>query len=155
MAFWRVARGLARGSGGERRVRAPPGSRRQERQGTLIQAAPGEDLEGATWGCGDRAAVRRLPQAPAQGAGRVVMDRQQPGGVVDFTTCEAQVEQLERGVPLAGMTLAESIADLTSLAVAGDWRTPGERERARRLVLRLASLGWRADADCVRSGCPG
>jgi hypothetical protein len=75
------------------------------------------------------------------------MDRQQPGrGATAITTCEAQVGQLERGIPLAGMTLAESIAHLTSLAVAGDWRTPGERERAWGLVLRLASLGWQAEA---------
>jgi hypothetical protein len=73
------------------------------------------------------------------------MDRQQPRrGAAAITTCEAQVEQLERGIALAGMTLAESIAELTSLAVAGDWRTPGERERAWGLFLRLASLGWRS-----------
>ena len=75
------------------------------------------------------------------------MQRQKPSrGAAAITTCEAQVEQLERGIALAGMTLDESIAELTSLAVAGDWRTPGERERAWRLVLRLASLGWQAEA---------
>jgi hypothetical protein len=78
------------------------------------------------------------------------MDRQQLGREARaITTWEAQVEQLERGIPLAGMTLAESIADLTSLAIAGDWRTPVERERARGLVLRLASLGWQAEAHGV------
>jgi hypothetical protein len=76
------------------------------------------------------------------------MDRQQPGREATIiTSWEAQVEQLERGIPLAGMTLAESIADLTSLVVAGDWWTPGKRERALRLVLRLASLGWQAEAQ--------
>ena len=72
------------------------------------------------------------------------MDRQQP--FLRITTCEAQVEQLERGIPLPEMTLAESIAHLTSLAITADWITPGDRERARGLVLRLASLGWRAEA---------
>jgi hypothetical protein len=52
------------------------------------------------------------------------------------------------------MTLAESIAHLTSLAVLGDWLTPGERERARGLVLRLASLGWRAEAPGIGAGRP-
>jgi hypothetical protein len=56
--------------------------------------------------------------------------------------CESQVEQIERGTPLPEMTLDESIAHLASLAVAGDGRTVGEREIARGLLLRLASLGW-------------
>jgi len=59
---------------------------------------------------------------------------------------EAEVKQVEGGSPLPEMTLDESIAHLTSLAVAGDWRTPAEREQARGFVLRLASLGWRASA---------
>jgi hypothetical protein len=59
---------------------------------------------------------------------------------------EAHVERLERGIPLPGMTLAGSIAELTSLALAGDLPTRGERERAWAIFLRLASLGWRADA---------
>jgi len=74
------------------------------------------------------------------------MLRQSPSYGADLTTREAQVEQLERGVPLPQMTLAESIAHLTALALAGDWITPNDRERARGLVLRLASLGWRAEA---------
>jgi hypothetical protein len=74
------------------------------------------------------------------------MDRQQPRReATAITTCEAQVVQLERGIPLAGLTLAESIADLTSLAIAGDWQTPSVRDRAWGLVLRLASLGWQAE----------
>jgi hypothetical protein len=68
------------------------------------------------------------------------------GNGVDVSACAAQVEQLERGVPLPSMTLAESIAHLISLTVVEDWRTLGERQRARELVLRLATLGWRTDA---------
>lgn len=77
------------------------------------------------------------------------MFTRQPAGT-DVARCEEQVEQLERGAPLAEMTLAESIAHLTSLAIAGDWRTPGERQRAQGLVLRLASLGWREDVGTTR-----
>jgi hypothetical protein len=73
------------------------------------------------------------------------MFTQHPGLGPDLTVCEAQVEQLERGAPLPEMTLAESIAHLTSLAVAGGWQTSDERQRARELLLRLASLGWRDD----------
>jgi hypothetical protein len=68
----------------------------------------------------------------------------QPVGA-DVMACEAQVEQVERGTPLPEMSLGESIAHLTLLAVAGDGRTLAEREVARALVLRLASLGWRSD----------
>ncbi len=82
------------------------------------------------------------------------MYRQQPRReATAITTCEAQVEQLERGIPLAGRTLAESIADVTALAIAGDWQTPGVRERAWGLVLRLASLGWQAE-EHGRCACP-
>lgn len=63
----------------------------------------------------------------------------------DVTGCEALVERLEGGEPLPGMTLAESIAHLASLALAGGWRSDGERHRARALFLRLAALGWAAD----------
>jgi len=66
-----------------------------------------------------------------------------PSGV-KVTACEALVEQVEGGAPLPEMTLAESIAHLTALAVTGDGRTPSEREVARGLVLRLASLGWQS-----------
>jgi len=60
------------------------------------------------------------------------------------TATEAQVEQVERGASLPEMTLGESIAHLASLAATGEGRTDDEREAARRLLLRLASLGWRA-----------
>jgi hypothetical protein len=65
-----------------------------------------------------------------------------PCGKTDVTACEAQVDDLERGVLLPGMTLAESVAHLASLTIAKDWRTSEERRRARSLVLRLAALGW-------------
>jgi len=61
----------------------------------------------------------------------------------DVTAYEAQVEQLEGGTSLPEMTVAASIAHLVSLVVIGEWRTNAERERAQRLVLRLASLSWR------------
>jgi hypothetical protein len=57
--------------------------------------------------------------------------------------CEAQMDGLERGEPLSGMTLAESVAHLVSLVVRQDWDTYEERSRARSLVLRLSALGWR------------
>jgi len=60
------------------------------------------------------------------------------------TASEAQVELVERGASLPEMTLGESIAHLTSLAASGEGRTDDERQTARRLLLRLASLGWRA-----------
>ena len=72
----------------------------------------------------------------------------------DVTACEAQVAQIERGTPLPEMTLAQSIAHLTALAVAGEGRTPDERQVARALFLRLASLGWRAGALEGRQGAP-
>ena len=65
-------------------------------------------------------------------------------GTADLTAREEQVEQVERGIPLPEMTLAESIAHLISLSIAVDWRTLDDRERARGLFLRLASLGWRS-----------
>jgi hypothetical protein len=74
------------------------------------------------------------------------MERQRPRRGADVAACEAHAEQIERGEPLPGMTLPESVAHLACLAVAGGWRTPGERERAWVLFLRLASLGWRVDA---------
>jgi len=66
----------------------------------------------------------------------------QTGGT-DVTAYEAQVDQLEGGAPLPEMTVAASIAHLVSLVVIGDWPTLAERERAQKLVLRLASLSWR------------
>ena len=81
------------------------------------------------------------------------MDRQEASLTADVTACEAQAGQLERGDPLPGMTLAESIAHLVCLAVAGGWRTDGERERAWGLFLRLASLGWRLDAARGGGAC--
>jgi hypothetical protein len=79
------------------------------------------------------------------------MFTQHPGNGAAAAGCEAQVGQVEGGVPLPEMTLAESIAHLTSVAVAGNGRTPAEREVARGLVLRLASLGWLPDAAACRS----
>ena len=69
-----------------------------------------------------------------------------------LAACEAQAEQIERGEPLPGMTLGESIAHLTALAVAGDDRTDDERRRALALVLRLASLSSGSRELAARTG---
>jgi hypothetical protein len=65
-----------------------------------------------------------------------------PRGTADLAACEEQVDGLERGILLPGMTLAESVAHLASLTIARDWPTLEDRRRAGSLVLRLAALGW-------------
>jgi hypothetical protein len=69
-------------------------------------------------------------------------DRRQSRGAADVTACEAQDERAEGGASLPGMTLAESIAHLASLALAGGWRTDGERARAWAVFLRPSCASW-------------
>jgi hypothetical protein len=66
-----------------------------------------------------------------------------------ITTYEAQVEALERGVPLSDLTPGEAVTRLVGLLLMEDWPTQDERERATRLVVRLALRGW-----LLRSGGP-
>jgi hypothetical protein len=59
-----------------------------------------------------------------------------------ITTYEAQVEALEGGAHLSGLTPGESVTRLVGLLLREDWPTQEERERATRLVVRLALRGW-------------
>src|SRR5262249_5315479 len=128
----------------DRPAHAPQGAGQAQAGGAQAGGAGdrGGEAEGLTDSLGLRAGdlSSGAPRPKRQGAERTVM----PTRDADATASEAQVQQVERGAPLPRMTLGESIAHLAALAATGEDRTAGEREVARGLFLRLASLGWRA-----------